>query len=326
MIPAGLRRIVLGSGAALALAGLAWWGSQRVYFGPAAQKRAQITGLRQQVDRLREQVAPQFEVRRRLEAIAATGLSPQRDLAAHQMRTLLSQIGQACGLGELKVTDLPAREAISPAVRAFTGSAASTLRQKPDFVVLPGSMEGTGTLEQALSVLAALQSQPWIHRVEGFSLRPAGRRAERVVLKVEVSSLLMPDLAPRERPAPEVAPTPPAVEALWRPVALRELFRESAVAQAPAPPRPEPTPPTVSPYTQWRLAGLVIGEGGAEAIFAPVAGGPGLTVRQGETILDARLVGGRMTEEGEAAVLEMNGERFLVRLGQTLAARAPAGG
>jgi hypothetical protein len=326
MIPASWRRIVLAAGGAMTLILGCWWLSQRVYFAPAAQKRAQITGLRQQVDRLKEQVAPQFEVRKRLEAIAATGLSPQRDLAAHQMRTLLSRIGQASRLNDLKVTDLPAREAISPAVRAFSGSAASALRQRPDFVVLPGSLEGTGTLEQVLATLAALQSQPWIHRVEGFSLRPAGRRAERLTLKVEVSSLLMPDLSPRDRPAPEVAPTSPAVEALWRPVALRDLFKDAAVAQAPAAPPADPPAAAVSPYAQWRLAGLVVSELGAEAIFAPVAGGPGLTVRQGESILDAKLVGGRMTEEGEAAVLEVNGERFLVRLGQTLAARAPAGG
>jgi len=325
VISPALKRVVLAAGAVTTLVVAAWWASNRLYLAPASQKRAQITGLRQQVDRLRQQVAPQFEVRKRLETIARSGLSPQRDLAAHQMRTLLAQIGQASRLVDLKVTDLPARDAVSPAVRSFSGTAAATLRQKPDFVVLPGSLEGTGTLDQVLATLASLQSQPWVHRVEGFSLRPIGRRADRLALKAEVSSLLMPDLAPRDIPAPEVAPTPPAAEALWRPVALRELFKDPPVAQAPPPSQPAPDP-AASPLAQWRLAGLVISEHGTEAIFAPVAGGAGLTVRQGESILNAKLVGGRLTEDGEVAVLDLNGERFEVRLGQTLAARPPAGG
>lgn len=326
MIAPALKRVLLAAGVATTLVVGAWWAGQRFYSAPAAQKRAQITGLRQQVDRLKQQVAPQFEVRKRLETLAKTGLPPQRDLAAHQMRTLLAQIGQAARLADLKVTDLPARDAISPAVRAFTGSAATTLRQKPDFVALPGSLEGVGTLDQVLATLAALQSQPWIHRVEGFSLRPVGRRADRLTLKVEVSSLLMPDLAPKDLPASVIAPTLPAAEALWRPVALRELFKEPAVAQAPPAVPPNPDLPAASPHAQWRLAGLIISENCTEAIFAPVSGGPGLTVKQGEALLDARLIGGRVTDEGEVAVIEVNGERFEVRLGQTLAARSPAGG
>lgn len=330
MNPVLIRRVALGLAACALLVLGGRWAAQRFYLEPAETRRGQAAALRQNIERLEGQLRPQFEVNARLKELARNGLAPQPDLADHQLRTLLSRIGQAAGLEEIKASTGPVREQVNPAVRFFSASQQTRLRQRPDFLVLPGRLEGVGDPERVLAALASISVQPWAHRVSGVSLRPAGRDTRRLSLKVDVESMIAPDLAPRSAPEPQIVPTPADAEAALRAVASRDLFSDppppvaATPADAPRPaPAREPQPAPAGPaYEQWRLTGLAVVGGSAEAIFTHTPSSAGSTIRQGERILDLLLVGAGP----EAAVLEIDGRKFEVRLGATLASRTPLGG
>ena len=57
----------------------------------------------------------------------------------------------------------------------------------------------------AVLTLADLRAQPWVHRVEGFTITPKGREGEIFELKADYATIFAPELVEGDRDAPALA-------------------------------------------------------------------------------------------------------------------------
>jgi len=315
----------------------AWWGIQKAYLGPRRLIEADIQTARSAIANLKTQLGEERDVARRRSAAAAGLLGSELDVVSARFRDGLTRVGSTAGLDKVIVEHGQPMEVMSPVLDAkgVSTDLKRALRRQPDFQVLRGSIRGTGTLEQAVAAIGMLQDQPWVHRIDAFSLRPIGKERNQFDLRVDVATLYAPTLAPKaDQGAPQLTPASTEHESTWRAIASRNLFRAPtgrpgdgapAVTIAAAPSgetsAPAPGPRAFAPYEDWRLAGVASGRGGLSALFVNLRTGDRLTVLRGGQVLDAVLIDG----SGELAVVEIAGERFDVSVGSTLAARKPKG-
>ena len=138
-------------------------------------------------------------------------------------------------------------------------------------------------------------------------------------LKLGVSTILMPDLAPKAATEARIKVVEPSAETAA--IVQKNVFKEPvAVAAAPAPVQgPGPASSAPLPYGDWRLAGVIESRLGVEAFMVNVKSGQKLSLPPGAVVADARFVSGR----GEAAVFEIGGQQYEVLNGQTLEQRRP---
>ncbi|MCE7973011.1 MAG: hypothetical protein DYG92_01610 [Leptolyngbya sp. PLA1] len=319
------------------VAGGAWWAFQKVYLGPRRLIEADIRTAQDAITRLKTQLSEERELTRRRAAVGAGLLGSELDIVSARFRDGLTRVGSTAGLDKVIVEHGQPVEVMSPVLDAKGVSVElkRALRRQPDFQVLRGSIRGTGTLEQAVAAIGMLQDQPWVHRIDAFSLRPIGKERDRFDLRVDVATIYAPALASKaDQGAPQLTPASAEHESTWRAIASRNLFRAPTggpgeagpsvvIAAAPAEGQatPAPAPRAFAPYEDWRLAGVASGRGGLSALFVNLRTGDRLTVLRGGQVLDAVLVDGA----GELAVVEIAGEKFDVSVGSTLAARKPKG-
>jgi hypothetical protein len=316
----------LGGGAAgFALLLVAW---HVVYTSPRSKIQQDLEAARVDIAGLERTLDSEFDLRKRAKLIGATTLAGKQDALEHRFRSGLSRIGEQEGLAGVVVDDAPPTDQLNPLkdVKGISSSLKSALRRSPDFALVRGTLKGTGTLEQVLKAVAVVQAQPWVHRVEGFTLKPVGQNREQLELRLDVATLFAPELLGSAEPAaPQVVAAGPEAEALWRAVALKNVFRKPAPAQArpvqvaQAPAGGAPAPQVFAPYEEWKLTGIMNGRNGTEAFFTNVKTGAKVTVPRGGQVLDAVLVDG----SGEQVVVEIGGKKFVLSNGQTLAARRP---
>lgn len=319
------------------IAGGAWWAFQRVYLGPRRVIEADIQVARDAITRLKAQLTDERDLMRRRAAVGAGLLGSELDVVSARFRDGLTRVGSTAGLDKVIVEHGQPVEVMSPVLDAKGVSIdlKRALRRQPDFEVLRGSIRGMGTLEQAVAAIGMLQDQPWVHRIDAFSLRPIGKERNQFDLRVDVATIYAPMLAPKgDQGTPQLTPASTEHESTWRAIASRNLFRAPigvrgdgappvVVAAAPSGEAPvtAPAPRAFAPYEDWRLAGVASGRGGLSALFVNLRTGDRLTVLRGGQVLDAVLIDG----SGELAVVEIAGERFDVSVGSTLAARKPKG-
>lgn len=315
-------------GGALLALGAGWYGYQTVYAGPRAELEAELRKHLASVATYEDALAKARSVRTELKAFATGTLGGSAEQVEHRFRTDLNALAMERGLKGIQVSNGKPEAMKSPVGRSkLKGSVRRAMKDQTDFYVMHGEVKGVGTLEQALGTLAALQSQPWIHRVEGFTLEPDDKGRERFKLRAAVATVFFTDkaLAPQVVKAPErVAPDAGSL-ALVSSIVERNVFKEPppvVVAQAPVqPPQPAvqnvPPPPPPPPYPEWRVTGVVSGRVGVEAFLVNVKTGQRLTLDVGAAVADARFIGG----DGEHALFEIGGQKFEVRTGQTLEQR-----
>jgi hypothetical protein len=320
-------RLIATAAVALLLLGVAAV-AHYAYFAPRQRLDAQLRTLRAETTALEDRLDGRRRVRQITERIAPTLLVAERDAVEHRFRTLLTRLGEQAGLEKVVVTQAEPQPRTNPAARAFPSSARRRFEQTPDFAVIRATVEGEGTLQQAVGALALLESQPWAHRVESVAFQPAGAQGARMTFRASVSTILAPDLARKDAPEPALAPVAPELEPAARLLAARDVFRPPPPPPAPAPPavaqQPRPRPPAGPPpptYADWRLTGVVLLRGQPEAWLLNTRSGERRVVRQGDRVLDAALVAG----EGERAVFEIDGKQYEVTTGQTLDGRRPVG-
>ncbi len=203
-------------------------------------------------------------------------------------------------------------------------------QKEPDFQVVEGMLRGTGTLDQVLRALAAVQAQAWVHRVDDFSIKPKDKPREQFEFMVSVSTMIAPNLVTTDK-EPTVVPPPPMMESMWSAVAGKNMFREppppapppapppTVVAQTPAQ-TPPPAPPPAPPYNDWRLVGLVKTARGIEAWVLNTKTNERAVLSPGGKVLDLTFVDG----SGERAVFDLGGQKFAFVNGQVLGVRTPA--
>ncbi len=321
-----------------------WMMLSWLYLSPRRVLLDQIESTQSSILQLQEALDAEEELLNQQHALAARTLAAEPDVATARLRDGLSRVGELAGLTGVTVSHGRPMGISNPLVQArgVSTTLKRRLRTEKDFDAIRASLQGRGTLEQVLGCLAMAQNQAWIHRVEGFELKPAagGKDNEgRFDLRVDVVTLLAPTMLARGRDGkvidPEVtlSPAPPESERTWGAIAQKNPFRRPAegaspggdaatpevrVAQA-TPAAEAPAPQPFAPYEDWRLTGIVEGRRGAEAFFTNTRTGERMTVQKGAPILDAVFVEG----SGEVGVFELGGARFEVRNGQTLAARRP---
>jgi len=301
------------------------------YASPRATLSGEVAVARESVQRLEKQLEGRPALRARLRTVGATTLGGKLDTLEHRFRTGLSRLAEAEGLTSVVVDHGTPQAQPSPLLNAkgIATGLKRELRRAPDFEVVRGVLRGSGSLEQTLRTIAAAQAQPWAHRIEGFSIAPAGKDRERFDLTLRVATIFAPAVAPAPDAAPVVVQTPVEAEPLWRAVAAKNVFRAPPAGKAAEPSvlvadvaNAEPPPQPFAPYEEWRLAGVTVSSvRGAEAFFVNVRTGARVTVPKGGLVLDALFVEG----SGERAVIEIGGKRFEISNGQTLAARRPLG-
>ncbi|MDI1290815.1 MAG: hypothetical protein PSX37_12805, partial [bacterium] len=221
-LPLRTRRLVFAAGgAATIVTGFIFY--HRVFEVPKDALRASITTTKNSIFALQNSLDDEVEHRERLRDFGLTTLGGETDLVQHRLRTGLTRAAEQAGLSSVIVDAGDPQDVLNPAVSAKGVAVLTkrTLRSKPDFELVRGSVQGSGTLEQATRAIAVLQSQPWLHRIDAFSLRPVGKARDRYELRVEVATLFARDLAARDASEPELVAVNVDLESLARVVAAR---------------------------------------------------------------------------------------------------------
>jgi hypothetical protein len=317
------------------MAGIGYWGFHSMYAAPKAELEEEISQARSNVAGMTKTLKGEVSLGDRSKALRASTLSGKEDELLHRFRTGMANLGEQCLRKDKVVFDHGQPQTTASPLLSTKGIPTvlkQIIRKTPDIQTVRGTLKGTGSLENVLRVIALAQSQSWIHRVDGFSIKPIGDRSE-FELKLDVATLYLPDLPGVDGPLPTIVQPPAELEPMWNAVASKNVFkappaptpgdepqRPVEVAAAPIAGEAATPPPQVfAPYDDWKLTGVVISGRGAEAFFMNTRTGAKVTVEQGGQVLDAVFVDG----QGEHAFIEIAGKRFQLSNGQTLAARKP---
>ncbi|MDX2148451.1 MAG: hypothetical protein SFZ23_13105 [Planctomycetota bacterium] len=310
----------------------------RYYQRPRAELEAQILAAARSVGDLEDQLAGEGALRKSLKEFGNRTLGTAEDLVEHRFRMLLTRIGVENGLEGVVVDQGSPLARKSPALNKLPTTISREMRARPDFYSVSGSLRGEGDLQEVLRVIAMVRAQPWVHRVDGFSIKPSPRKMNAYALRVEVSTAFMSDAGPTEEPSLVQASI--ESEQVWRPLLAKNMFREPpqeapttrapevVVAAAPAQPPQASAPETVvvlPAYGDWRLAGVAVGSRGPNAMFVNIKTGERQTVLIGGALLDAVLVDAAVeSAEGPTrAIVRIDGKLFEIRVEETMASRRP---
>lgn len=321
------RMLLLKVGAATVIPVLAGIGAYvEFYRSPRQAIENSIASSVTRNRELEEQLADSSAVVKRLKEIGSATLGSKDDVVADRFRSSLGRLAEECGLTELKTNSGAPKAMSSPLTQAGNTKIQSSLRKalkkSSDFEVISGTLEGTGTLEQVLRTLALVEAQPWVHRLEGFSISLAGRERERFKLKLELATLFVPDLAPSKDPELVQSAASVGSESILRTIATRNPFKEP-VPPAPAPvvainqPAPVVAQAPAPGYGDWRLTSVVSGRRGMEAWLVNSRTSERRVLMTGDRVIEAQFVEG----SGERAVFDIGGQRFELFNGDSLASR-----
>jgi len=318
---------VVGLGAA----GIAY---QRFYARPKAELVAELDARLDEVAQHKAAIERLWKVRQELRAFGQTTLGTSEDRVKHRLRTTLNNIAAGCQLEGVVVSDGPARPMPSLVTKAKgfarLGRSVTDTFRRPDGELIQGQVRGVGKLEDVLRSLAVVSAQPWVHRVEGFSIKPVNKEADRFELAVDVATIVTPDIESPAQGEPLTVALAADAEGQWSGVVAKNMFRlppappvtpavaasgaGGVQAEAPAPPG--------TPYGEWRVTGVAHGRAGVEVWLVNVRTSERKTLGVGAAVLDAVFVSG----VGERAVFEIGGAKFEVATGGTLAERRPFAG
>lgn len=269
-----------------------------------------------------------------LKRFASTTLGSEEEKVTASLRKNLNEMIAHFGLIESSVSSARPTGVKNPAgearVAEFSGKDRANFANVPDFYAVAATMTAKGTLEQAMRVLATIQVQPWVHRMDGFTLKPNGKERDRVELTVMLTTLFFTDEKLRDKlEDPGWRPVREAEFASWRPIVVKNAFREPPPAVAPkievaaAPPAPPPGPAPVPPvppppYEDWRVSGVVKGKDGPQIMLVNEKTKEWRTLDAGGVVLDVKFT----DCAGEVAQISIGEEKYTVRSGQRLSERA----
>jgi len=306
--------------AAFGLCAVSYAAYERLYAGERRELRSQIRAERETIASRRDQINERVEVARRRKALVETTLGGDLETVDSEFRRMLNDIALESGLAEraVEVSTRSPRGMRSPASRLVSSGFSRLLDSEADFFVVPGSLEGVGTLDQVLRTLATVAHQPWAHRIDTFSIKP--RRENKLFdLRVGIATGFIRNERPRA--APGVVPLPSGAESRWASILQKDVFHEPAPEAPPMKPtepvREVPKEPPAPSYGDWRQVGVWEGASGVWVVMSNLKTGENKVLYPGESILDVKFLDG----DGERAVFELEGRRFELSNGSTLAQR-----
>ena len=247
----------------------------------------------------------------RLAAVLDRTLGADLEYVDSRMRRVLAELTAAAGLGDAKVSTSGATVVGTPAKREFSRSKASrSYRDEPDFVVVPATVSGRGSIGEVVAFLHGLDAAPWVKRIESVRLDP-DPDGKRLAVGVRLTTLFVPDWEKGETDG-ETAPAevrPRRELARYDALVAANPFRVRRQPTRPKPPAaPAPRPAVVDPLEGWMLTGLVEGDPGNEG-----------WIRHRPSGRTATLIPGRPTDLGRGLrveLLEVEGDRATIRVGE----------
>ncbi len=318
------RAKLLALGVAVAAVVVLAMTARAKYLVPRDQLRQRIDVARARVATLEERLEAAPGVRRDLAALAAASLGARADAVEHGLMAGMTALASRAGLVDIVATCDATRDVPNPLALPRSAAPAGVrklLRSAPDLAVIQATVQGRGTLEQAAAFLADVQAQAWIHRVARVSLQPLGKDRTRFDLLVEVDSAFQPGSEAPSSPSPPLAAAASATASRARAIASRAPFSAHSAAAAQAARTPEATPPPkADEYASWRVVGVVQGRDGIEVILVHTPDKSHRCMKVGAKVIGATLVGAA----GDRATFEIDGARYEVTSGDTLAARRRA--
>jgi hypothetical protein len=321
----------------LGAVGGAMW-EYRSYTRRAASLEGEIARYRGAMAERDSTMGDKGKISRTLKKASETTLGTNEEHVSAALRKALNEVVTHYRLADASVTSARPMALKNPAAQ----KGLAELRDRkwkeakgtPDFYVLPATINGKGTLDQAVRVLATLEAQPWVHKIDSFSIRPLGQARDRVELTVSLGTMYMADAGGagvRAGEGVKWSPVSEAAYAAWQPLVSKNVFAEppapapvAAAAAAPAPavasaPPPPPPPPPAPAYEQWRVTGVTMGAQGPELMVVNLQTRQWLTLLTGGVVLDARFTGA----VGETARISIGDKEFEVKTGQALSERTP---
>ncbi|MEQ8770631.1 MAG: hypothetical protein RIB60_08990 [Phycisphaerales bacterium] len=308
-------RAVIIAVVAVGVGGVLWYIADHSYLAPARNLREDIASIQRRQAEAQRLLDGRVAWAERRDALGATMISGAPDEFEHSLRSGLAAVAESAGLGSVSSGNGRPVAMASPVARRAGRSLRALLRAEPDFAVTHAWLAGTGDLGQVLTALATLEAQPWVHRVEGFSIKPTNKARDRFDLRVDLASIRMDGVPRTNAGLPELAPLDEARrERLALVLAANPFGTRVARAEAPAP-DPAPAGP---PYGDWRVTGIIEGER-VEALLVNHQSGERRVVTPGGRVLDATFKSGA----GESAVFMIDGSPHVIRVGDTLDKRRP---
>lgn len=279
---------------------------------------------------MREENAKRPQLDRELQSFVDRTFGSDLDAADSALRSRLNRIGEELRLLDLSVKTDRATVRPSPAKAEFQARGSQkALRDEPDFVELPATMSGEGTVDQAMRLVHRVQSEPWLKRLDGVRFEQS-KAGERVKVTIKLTTLFLPGKKPKADARPSDAERAAIEQAFerFRAMANANPFRVPP-PPAPTPPTavavPQPTPPSPPPqlgfpYDQWLLTGLVDGPTGIEAWVRNPTTGERRELHVGHVIGEITFTG----SNGDIAEFSLGQERFRIQVGLPLSTRTPA--
>ncbi len=311
-------RLVMSVIAGVAAVWLLWSTASRVYFTPRRELLDHIDSGKKEIARRAQVVSHEIEQRRQLRDFTDRTLGATAEEAVSNLRARLNTIGHGLGLTDLRVSTTTARQAGMPASAAYRDDKWKALARQPDFSTVGAEFSGQGTFEQAVRALEVISAEPYIKRIERFTLRP--RRAGEVVdVSISVTTMIIPDADPEALPEPDVA-----LASMYASVTGKNMFRAPPAPAAPVTPEVKPqvaeqAPPSAVPYGDWVVTGIVWIDQQPELWLKNNKTSESRQLRSGDRILDAQVEEITRTQ----AVVSIEGTKFSIEIGQSLGDRRP---
>jgi hypothetical protein len=316
------RQLMVVIPALVAVVLLLWGG--KWYFGRRAEISAEIARYRSGIDHRDAEIsAGDLKARRQLADFAATTLAGTTEEVEATLRTAMNQLVGHVGLGKPRVSTGSAEPRRSPAAGMARELPSRDARARPDFFVVPATVSGVGSYEQAVRLVLLLRQQRCVHRIDEVSLRPVGAKKDSVEVTVAFSTAFLPDIQV-SRESKEALWTPETAEtlAMVADLAGRDPFRpppDAAPVAGGAAPAPAATPARPEPV-DWVVTAVVAGADGPEVWLNQSRTGQRALLTPAQPLEGVELVG----IDGEVATVRVDGGLFVVRLGESLRDRKAA--
>jgi hypothetical protein len=260
------------------------------------------------------------ELDERTEAITNRTLGGDLETVDSALRRRLVETIEESGLSEVVVNTLGGTVVETPAGRSFKRSGPErALRDEPDFVLVRATASGSGSIAEVVRFLHALDSAPWVKRIEQVRLDP-DRTGRRLSVSVRLATIFVPGATPDPEAVEEVTPRR-SIDRYAALVAANPFRLDTPSISRPTPTAPTPVvaPPTADPWSGWMLTGVVEGDPGVEAWCRhPASGRTATLLPETDVTLGAGLVATLISVEGDVAVVRIGDETRRVLVGSTL--------
>jgi hypothetical protein len=320
-----LRTILILASLAIALA-LGWSALNAWYLAPRRDIRQQIDAANAALVSQTETIARRASTARDIQAFVDRTLGGKLETVDHRLRTRLNRLAEQVKLQGVSVgTEGAGKPRLSPARGKFRTTAQRPLRDEVDFVEVQAWVSGNGTLENVVRLIAAIEVEPWIKRIESVQIDPRDN-GERLSVNLRLTTLFLPGREPRED---TLAHSPNESIERYASLVMSNPFRvPPPPAPPPAQPNPQPlAPPPVPlfPWNEWALTGVAMGPHGPEAWMLHKPSGQTRVLAVGQALDAAALSAVQLDATGDSAEFTLGDQRFRVAVGATMDQRLPGG-